>query len=157
LYVDGQPRYAGDHLRWVFDVHLLAEALSKEQWGRVIEFAIANRLTFACWDSLCAAQMAFDTLLPDGIMATLRTAARTQGRMGSDSRIAWMLANLRALPTLGDRTSLLKELFFPPASYMHQKYNGRRRRWRTALPLWYAYRIVRAAGTAVRAPRKDML
>jgi hypothetical protein len=92
-------------------------------------------------DGLNTAREAFKTQIPAEAMDALRTAARHEATSAKRLRggVSWFFANLRALPDLRQRIALIKQVAFPPAAYMMEKYQTKNR---LALPFLYGYRSV---------------
>src|SRR5262249_43549979 len=125
FYGDGNRIYAGDNLRWVYDIHLLSSALNSAQWAEVTILAKTKSIAEFCVDGLNAAKEAFNTQIPVEAMGALQTAAReepTSAQRLRDSAAAWYFANLCALPDLPRRIAFVNELAFPSAAYMTDKY-----------------------------------
>jgi hypothetical protein len=142
FYVDGNPVYAGDHLRWVYDIHLLCSALNTERWSEFTTLAKTKSIAAFCMDGLNAAKEAFHTQIPAEAMDALQTATSKEGASADKLRgsgLAWFFANLRALPDLHQRIALIKQVALPPAAYMMDKYKTKNR---LALPFLYGYRSV---------------
>ena len=142
FYVDGNPVYAGNHLRWVYDIHLLCSALNLTQWSVFTTLAETKRMAAFCVDGLKAARQAFNTQIPAETMDALQTTACIEGVNVQQLRVsgtAWFLANLRALPNLRQRLNLIRQVALPPAAYIMEKYQTNSR---LALPFLYGYRSV---------------
>jgi Uncharacterised nucleotidyltransferase len=142
FYVDGKPVYAGDHLQWVYDIHLLSSTLNNAQWSDFTTLARTKSIAEFCVDGLNAAKEAFNTQIPAEAMGALQTAARGEASSASklrSSAVAWFFANLHALPDLRRRIVLIKQVALPPAAYMMEKYQTKNR---FALPFLYGYRSV---------------
>jgi hypothetical protein len=141
FYVDGNPVYAGDHLRWVYDIHLLC-SLNITRWSEFTTLARTKRIAEFCVDGLNAAKEAFITQIPTEAMGALQTAAHDEAESAKRlraSEAAWFFANLRALPDLRQRLALIKQVALPPPAYMMDKYQTNNR---LVLPLLYGYRMV---------------
>jgi len=142
FYVDGSPVYAGDHLRWVYDIHLLCSALSVRQWSEFSTLASTKRIAKFCLEGLNAAREAFNAQIPDETMGALQTAARCENanlQMLKASGAAWFLANVRALPDWRQRIALIKQTALPPSTYIMEKYRTSNR---LALPFFYVFRSI---------------
>jgi Uncharacterised nucleotidyltransferase len=142
FYVDGNPVYAGDHLRWVYDIHLLSSMLNTARWSEFATLARTKSMAAFCVDGLNAAKEAFNTQIPAEAMDALQTAARDEpanAQRLKASGLAWFFANLRALPDLRQRIALIKQVAFPASAYMLEKYKTKNR---LALPFLYGYRSV---------------
>ena len=144
FYVNGNPVYAGDHLRWVYDIHLLCSALNTGQWSEFTTLARTKKISGFCVDGLNAARQAFNTKIPGETISALQAAAGNDAASTQrlrTSAAAWFLANLRALPDLRQRIALVKQVALPPSAYMMEKYQINNR---LALPFLYGYRSVKA-------------
>jgi len=142
FYVDGKPVYAGDHLRWVYDIHLLCSALNTGEWSEFAALARKKGIAQFCIDGLNAAREAFNAQIPDDTIDSLLTAADNEGASVQKLRTSpavWFLTNLRALPNLGQRIALTKQVILPPSAYMMEKYQTRN--W-LALSFLYVCRSV---------------
>ena len=142
IYVDGKPVYAGDHLRWVYDIHLLCSALNTGEWSEFAALARKKGIAQFCIDGLNAAREAFNAQIPDDTIDSLLTAADNEGASVQKLRTSpavWFLTNLRALPNLGQRIALTKQVILPPSAYMMEKYQTRN--W-LALSFLYVCRSV---------------
>jgi Uncharacterised nucleotidyltransferase len=142
FYVDGNPVYAGDHIRWVYDIHLLSATLNNARWSEFTTLARTKSIAEFCVDGLNAAKEAFNTQIPAEAMGALQTAARDEAASAQRLRasgVAWFFANLRALPDLRQRIALIKQVALPPHAYMMEKYQTKN--W-LALPFLYGYRSV---------------
>jgi Uncharacterised nucleotidyltransferase len=153
FYVDGSPVYAGDHLRWVYDIHLLCSALNAAQWSEFTTLAMKKSIAEFCVDGLNAAKEAFNTQIPAEGMDALQTAARggASAQRLRASEVAWFFANLRALPDLRQRIAWIKQIALPPPAYMMDKYQTKNR---LALPFLYGYRSV--SGVLKRIKRSKL-
>jgi hypothetical protein len=145
FYVDGTTVYAGDHLRWVYDIHLLCSALDSAQWSEFTMLARAKRIAEFCVDALKTVKEAFNTEIPAEAMVVLKTAATgetTSAQRLRASRLAWFCANLRALPNSRQRLAWIKQVALPPAAYMMERYHAKSL---LLLPLLYGYRSIHGA------------
>jgi Uncharacterised nucleotidyltransferase len=142
FYVEGNPVYAGDHLLWVYDIHLLSSALNIARWSEFTTLASTKSIAEFCVDGLNAAKEAFKTQIPAEAMGALQTAASGEGASAKRLRasgLAWFFANLGALPDMRQRIALIKQVAFPPPAYMMDKYQTKNR---LALPFLYGHRSV---------------
>ena len=134
-------------LLWMFDVHLLAAALSHEEFERFAERAIAKQVAAICVQQLRAAALTFGSPVPD---AVLRGLAAIEGPEPSAAYLGrgrgWgseLVASLRGLPRWRDRLRLLREVAFPTAAYIREAYGFERLPFSTALlPALYLHRIM---------------
>jgi len=139
---DGVPVYAGDHLLWVYDVHLLARDMTAEQWVELAQLARDKRLCGVLLSGLTAARQAFGTVLPPDAMDTLAAAQPDDGlqlRQLAGSSWLRVFSDFQALPTWRQRIVLFKEYSFPSSEYLRQKYCTDRQ-W--LLPFLYLRRAI---------------
>jgi hypothetical protein len=142
FYRQGGAVYAGDHLLWIYDIHLLCSVLEPTQWSEFVTLTKAKSVASFCVDGLTAAMDAFTAQIPAEAMAGLRAAAHAEAvsiQKLRSSGVAWFLANLRALPSLRQRFAFLQQVAFPPIEYMMKKYNAKS--W-LSLPFLYAQRSI---------------
>jgi Uncharacterised nucleotidyltransferase len=134
-------------LIWIYDIHLIAGRLDADAWARFAWLAADRQVSAICARGLALAQRHFHTPVPrewQQRSAPLRrrplepSAVLLRGDLRPVDRLR---ADLRALHRR-QRTRLLREHLFPPASYMRAKYGVRSR---TLLPALYAYRMVAGA------------
>ena len=126
---------------WLYDIHLLATAMSATEWREFIEQCVAKEMREICIDALEAARHAYGTAYPAGLFEALSHSGKRElsaNFLEADQNAALRLA-LRALPKWRDRAALIKEMLFPPSAYVLGKY-GVQGRWR--LPWLYLRRAV---------------
>jgi hypothetical protein len=140
-YVQGQAHHSADRLIWLFDIHLLAAAMTARDWQLFERLAADKGLRAVCADGMRKCIAHFGTRFPDGILQALEHAGpgETPAKYldASKPRQQWM--DFAALESLQDRLRFAKELAFPDADYMRHKYPGYRNVW---LPWLYIRRGV---------------
>ncbi len=141
LGVDGPE---ANRLIWLYDIHLLAGAMTSEEWRDFAQLATTKAMRRISLDAFARTSEAFGTAFPPDVMRELESpaAAELSAAYLHPGRRRVFMAELRALGTWTQRATLLRESAFPPADYMHVKY-GTRRRW--LLPWWYLRRAVEGA------------
>ena len=154
--VDGILYYGGDRLIWLYDIDLLARALSSEQWDELCELAVTKGVAGLCFDGLEAAAAQLGTPYPTVIRTRLSLAKRhtAAGRYLESPLVARAWQDWRALPGLDMKLADMFWRLFPPARFMRAKYPDIADRW---LPLLYARRnfsFVRGARTSKRRSPK---
>jgi hypothetical protein len=135
-----------ERLVWLYDLHLLANALDESGWDRVVSTARDRGITAVCRHGLEAAAVRFGTSVPARVRNALGTGGvdepsrayteRTQRRMDV------LRADLRLLTRWRDRLQLVSEHAFPPVSYMMARYDARQR---LLLPALYVHRLASGA------------
>jgi hypothetical protein len=140
FYANKKTIYAGDHLRWVYDIHLICASLNTFQWEEFVRLATTKRVAVFCVDGLNATREAFGTYVPPTVEAELQAASR-KAKMKAiklrRSAATWFLANLFALPSLRQRFAFIIQTALPSPAYMLGKYQLESR---LALPFFYGYR-----------------
>ena len=137
-------------LLWLWDIHLIASHMTAGDLAAFATDALRARAGQVCARGLALAREYFGTQTPEGVTASLESAAGESsadfvGRPLSAFDVA--RADMAALGGWRLRAQLAREHLFPPASYMRARYP----RWPAALlPLAYAHRIVRGAPSWLR-------
>ncbi len=143
FYVNGDAHHTADRLIWLYDIHLLAEKLSGPEWEKFVRAATQKGLRAVCLEGMQSTQACFHTAYPEPVLQTLAKSPTTERAAryldGSKLRQQWM--DYRALGSFTRQVRFLKELLFPPAHYMRNKYSGPAAAW---LPWLYLRRA--AAG-----------
>jgi hypothetical protein len=155
FYADGTAVYADDHLRWVYDIHLLCATLNNAHWHEFISLAKTKQIAGFCLDGVNAAKEVFGTRIPVEAMTALQTAAKKStvkvDRLRGSS-VAWFWANLRAVPDLRRRITLVRQTVLPHSAYMMEKYQTKS--W-LALCFLYGYRAVSGVFKRVRRSKRQ--
>lgn len=143
LYVDGIAYPAGTRLIWLYDIHLLATALSPAELEEFAALALHKRMAAICRDALVRSIECFGTQVPQSLLAQLRpdAAAEPSARYCNAGPAGRMADDFLALDGMGAKLRLLRELFFPSEAYMRAKYCGAALSW---LPFLYARRALHA-------------
>jgi hypothetical protein len=149
--------FDSNRLIWLYDIHLLASTLTREEWERVLSLAERWRVATVCRHSLERAVSSFATVIPDGVAAAVRlqapTAELTAAYVGSPRRHVLNIVNdLQALTKWRDRLRLLRQHVFPPRQYMREVYA---KSSRAPLVFLYAHRVVRGARRWLARPRDE--
>lgn len=144
------PAGNGDRLIWLYDIHLLTQHLTDEQWQEWMTLAEERGVCGPCLDGLRTMQTAFETVVPDEIRGRLQAGADREGWF--DPRVArkrWRLEwlNFRALPSTAARLRWLNQYLFPDADYIRRKYGLRHSLW---VPWFYGVRIVQGVARRIR-------
>lgn len=125
---------------WLYDIHLLAHALSD---SRVEDFLDAagrrTEVRAACHAALATTQRYMPTARMQALARSLDPGPGSRVRLG-ERRMARLWADARAVGR-GNRLQWMRQNVFPSRSYMMRRF-GIRRGWQ--LPFWYGIRILRA-------------
>lgn len=132
-------------LLWLYDIHLLAAALSERDWDLVVERAVTSGLASVVGAGLEHAAARLGTPVPPSVRARLDAAAvATEPDVlaflrGTPPQMQIAISDWRRIPGARARLRFLQEHLFPPASYMRHRYGISSR---AALPFLYAHRAV---------------
>ena len=114
----------GDNLKWLFDLHLLAQRLTPAEWDALRVACEQTGLGSVCAAGLQAAADVFGDAAPAGMLATLRSAGDVDGRAVDGSRVHdWRYMhrmNLRALPSLRARVHWLWRKLLPTLPHLRE-------------------------------------
>jgi hypothetical protein len=143
--------YDQDTLVWLYDVHLLMDALGAAGVERFVALAHRTGVRRICLRALLLARSRFGTKIPPTALAALEAAPEDEPSMmfiGPGVRkVDVLLDDVRVLPGWGARLTLLKEHLLPDAAYMRRTYA----RGSSAPILWlYARRIATGAANWFR-------
>lgn len=134
-----------DHLLWLYDIHLLAERMTPEQWRAFTDLARRTSTRAVCASGLLRAVDAFGTRLPGEVREALEGSGFEPSSAflgGGLRRIDIELSNFRHLTSWRARGGLVLQHLFPAPSYMLGAYGVRTAAW---LPALYVHRIARGA------------
>ncbi len=138
-----------ERVLWIYDIHLLASALSRGERETFVDEARRKRVASICARGLRVAHEKFLTAAATPLIDGLGSAAIEASADYLDERRRWhddVLSSLRNLPTVSDRLGLLKEIAFPNPEYILASYGlSNRARDRMLLPALYLHRHVRGA------------
>ncbi len=141
-----------DRLIWLYDIHLLAGALSEQSRRTFLQRAAAQGVSRICAQGVLHAVNRFATRLPGAFLRELQASADKKNEASAalltrNSRLEDWLADLRALPTWSQRLRLLRQHAFPSAHYMLGRYQTERR---ALLPWLYLRRGLNGLGKLLR-------
>jgi putative nucleotidyltransferase-like protein len=144
-----------DRLIWLYDIHLLADAMNAACREKVAGVADAKRLRSVCAHGVAHARARFATTAPRDWLDRLEairedrepTAAFLQnGRTKMDI----LISDLRTLPAWRPKVRLIREHLFPPVAYMRRAYGSVNP---ILLPFTYVHRIATGVGKWFRRQR----
>jgi hypothetical protein len=118
--------YDQDTLLWLYDVHLLTEALDDDALDAFVALAERSGVRRICLRALLLARARLATRVPSAVLAALEAApadeASTVFLNPGIRQIDVLRDDLRVLPGWGTRLALLAEHLFPDAAYMREGY-----------------------------------
>lgn len=140
-YVDGVAHYSGDRLIWLYDIDLLARALDPAQWTEFVSLAGKKGLRAVCLEGIEQARARFATPVPADVMDALGEPGPIEPAAAyldaGHLRRRWL--DFWAHEGLAGRLRFARELVFPPADYMRERFPDARPGW---LPWLYARRAL---------------
>jgi hypothetical protein len=141
--------HSHDRLIWLYDIHLLSGALTREEAGSFVQLAVRSGISAVCLQGLSVSREKFLTVVPGELMNELRLAQTRHVREPSAvyvgtrlRKVDVLLSDLAVLSSWSQRARLLRQHVFAPASYMQKVYGVSGRAW---LPVLYAWRFVTGA------------
>ena len=139
-YVDGVAHYSGDRLIWVYDIHLLARRLTRDEWHEFLDLATRKGLRAVCLEGLDLAQTCFSTPIASAVIEGLARPGQPEpiAQYMESSAVRRLWLDFCAIDGWKSKLGFLTEYLFPPASYMHQKYRDAGSAW---LPWLYLRRM----------------
>lgn len=141
-FVDGVTYYGGDRLIWVHDIHLLAEALSDDQWATLCALSEEKGVSAVCLDGLTAAQRFLATKFPGWVSERLRSAtgeAKPSTYLLRSRQFGRAWQDLSSIPDFSGKLAYLRARSLPSPAFIRGKYP---RMARMPLPLLYARRML---------------
>ncbi len=137
--------HEGDRLIWLYDIHLLMNALDEHEFDLFYQKAKKIEIVTICADAILTAQDWFSTSITESRMKRLITLPEieastvylTSGRQVGIKNHA--LLELKELSSMRDKFHYLFEKIFPPVNYMLWRYDTKRI---YLLPFLYLYRLI---------------
>lgn len=141
-FVGGMAYFGSERLIWTNDIHLLAGALSKDEWESFAAIAADKGVAAACLEGLGAAQLALATTVPEGVLQSLMasrksTTATAYLAHGRALPRSWL--DFRAVPGIGAKLRYLQARLAPGGKLLRAKYPQMAR---LPLPLLYVRRLI---------------
>jgi Uncharacterised nucleotidyltransferase len=138
-YVDNIPYLGADRLIWNYDIHLLANLLSPAQWNEVVHLAKVKGLSGVLYDGIRAAGHDLRTACPKFVFDALAEAPAGEqpAIYFRSSRLRQLWMDFSELEGLSNKMKFLRELAFPPAAYIRDRFQSAHLKW---LPWLYARR-----------------
>ena len=124
-FSDGQAYYGGDRLIWIYDIHLLAQAFSEDDWTQLLWVARKDGIAEVCLAALVCARDGLGTHVPGEVLNDLQVAvpedrqSRFLLRSGQLGR-AWR--ELHALAGWRSRAAYIHARVLPPQAFVRAKY-----------------------------------
>jgi Uncharacterised nucleotidyltransferase len=131
------------NLLWLWDIHLVATALTPPEWAQFLALASSSRVLGICRRGLLMAADCFGTSIPESVMAEVQAVEPAAAFLRAGLRqVDIARADLAAMTSWRQKLALVREHLCPPVAYMRARYA---RCPSVLLPLAYVHRIVRGA------------
>lgn len=137
---------------WVYDVHLIASRMCASDFARFASLALDKQVAAICAHQMTRSRARLHTRVPDDVMTRLSSVHSEPSAVYLQPERRWpheLASNVRGLPRWTDRARLLREIIFPSAQYMRERYSldGR---GVALLPAAYVHRCVHGVWKIVR-------
>jgi hypothetical protein len=143
-----------ERLIWLYDIHLLREAMSREEHARFWRLAAERRVVAICERSIELADSSFAAQRHDRASDFLRESdfagEPSAAMLSADIRRGALLAGEMKALRWRDRIRRARELAFPPIAFIRQSFRASPR---VALPALYVWRGVRGVVRLFRGVR----
>ncbi len=121
-----------DTLKWLYDLRVLGDRFSIDDWHDLTRMATERGLAGTCLQGIQAAETCFGEIAPEGARLGLATAARSEVMVVSRMDRWWYIQrmNLVALPNIHARLRWLRQRLIPEPEYRQVRYGKDRGLWR---------------------------
>jgi hypothetical protein len=140
----GHFSHSGDRLIWLYDIHLLCQALTAQEVAKFYQRAKDLQISSLCADAINITQSWFGTVCPEELKlfvqerAENEAAAQLLGSGRRDGIRKHALLELKDLSSWQERFSYIMQNAFPPAEFMLWRYSKKKK---LTLPWLYAQRF----------------
>ena len=130
------PGHDPNRLIWIYDIHLLSQAFSEDEWIEFCELAVSRGLQQVCLQALQKSTDTFKMAIPPQVASSLAVPLphQTLGDRFRMSQLGLIWDDLREFPNFSSRMEMLKEYVFPSEAFLRERYDKSSRAW---LPLLY--------------------
>lgn len=114
----------GDRLKWLYDLHLLAETFTATDWHALVNLCSQRGLCGICAEDISASASVFNTTVPMSVLDTLRKN-RLRESLDASRLSDWKYMqrrNLAALPSMRERARWLRQAAFPSRGHLQEIY-----------------------------------
>ena len=117
-----------ERLTWLYDIHLLANRLCKDQWQQLCHRAEAKKIAAITLDALQTCEHILETKLNNDSVTRLTQAATKHepsaiflNRQLSERHYFW--ADLKSMPNLRSKLGFIRESLLPSPAYVRKQMN----------------------------------
>lgn len=135
------PRGEADRLVWLYDIHLLVNNFSEEEWEEFATLAEEKNICGSCMDSIEKTKLLFPINISKERLQGLIEGAKKERFKPHEKLKRWeyYYLSLKAVPGFRRKMQLLREHFLPSSNYIMEKYQTRNR---LLLPFLYVHRVL---------------
>jgi len=139
MHLSVQPEERSDRLIWIYDIHLLVSRMSEDELLEMGEVASKKGVGGICLQAIQKSEVCIGTSIPKVVTEALQSTcgAGVYESGYGQSYLALILADLRELPGLSQKWSLISELLFPGSEWLLNKYAKTHHTWVPILYLRY--------------------
>ena len=103
-----------DRLIWLYDIHLLVEAMNESELEQFKNKAIDRLVGVLCADAIEVAQGIFGTIRPENFLVGLRENEKNEpsAKLIHSSKLRWAWEDMQSLKGVREKTAFAKELLF---------------------------------------------
>ena len=149
----GHFSHSGDRLIWLYDIHLLCQALTAQEGARFHQRAEELQMVSLCIDAIQTAQFWFRTILSEELKNLLQERAEPEAAaflLGKDRKEGIRkraVLELRRMSAWQERFSYILQNLFPPPDFMLWRYQKEKK---IILPWLYVRRFAEAVAILLR-------
>ena len=121
-----------DTLKWLYDLCVLGDRFSVNDWEDLTRMATERGLAGTCLQAIKAAELCYWEISPEIVRSKLTSVAHSEVMDVSRMDRWWYIQrmNLLALPSTGHRIRWLRQRLVPDSGYLAERYGKENRLWR---------------------------
>jgi len=138
-----------ERLTWLYDIHLLSEALSTNDWELLVNKAKEKRLCAITLNALQRCEQVLGSKIPTNVVQDLALQQKEPSRIFLRSDLPewrYFVNDVQALSSPSAKLGLLRETLFPSTDYIRQQMDT------NSATLGYCKRLMRGLKRVSRAP-----
>lgn len=141
LHRAGNLNHDPNRLIWIYDIHLLAQAFSEEDWLEFCDASVNRGVHEVCLQGLNRSVDVFNTVVPGAVISELSVPPPHDSPIQKVrmSQLGLILDDLHELPDLSSRVEMMGEYLFPSGKYLLSRYGKSSPLW---LPVLYCRYVV---------------
>ena len=123
--VGNKKFYGGDRLIWAFDIKLLCEAMSEQEWKYFCHFCLERGIAAVCLNGLLFAAESLSYSLPKFVIVELEGAPPDEPGslyLINSFQVSRSMQDLAAMRRWSDKIHYTLSRLFPPPNFIREKY-----------------------------------